>query len=293
PRARGVDAVVGDLRSADAGVSRQRPAAQGEGAGRRRAGVDVRLGAIRRQLGPCDRHAHVRRFRAPEGAPGEVWLRARARRGVGQGAPGQAVSDGREEGSSAPLGATPSPDGVNFSVFSRHATGVELLLFDAVDDTKPARMVRLDSAVNRTYYYWHVFVPDLRPGQLYAYRVDGPFDPPSGLRFDAAKVLLDPYGRGVVVPRAYSREAARAPGDNAGTAMKSVVVDISTYDWQGDAPLRRPSSQTIVYELHVGGFTRHPSSGLPEQIRGTFAGLIEKIPYLQRLGITAVELLPV
>jgi isoamylase len=203
------------------------------------------------------------------------------------------MSDGREEGCSAPLGATPSPDGVNFSVFSRHATGVELLLFDNVDDTKPARVVRLDPSVNRTYHYWHVFVPDVRLSQLYAYRVDGPFDPSSGLRFDPSKVLLDPYSRGVVVPTAYGREAARAPGDNAGTAMKSVVVDVSTYDWQRDAPLRRPSSRTIVYELHVGGFTRHPSSGLPEKTRGTFAGLVEKIPYLQRLGITAVELLPV
>jgi glycogen operon protein len=203
------------------------------------------------------------------------------------------VSNGLEEGSSSPLGATPSAEGVNFSVFSRHATGVELLLFDDADDTKPARVVRLDPSVNRTYHYWHVFVPDVRPGQLYAYRVEGPFHPPSGLRFDPTKVLLDPYGRAVVAPPAYDREAARGPGDNAGTAMKSVVVDVSAYDWQGDAPLRQPSSRTIVYEMHVGGFTRHPSSGLPEKTRGTFAGLIEKIPYLQRLGITAVELLPV
>jgi len=203
------------------------------------------------------------------------------------------VSDGLEEGSSSPLGATPSRDGVNFSVYSRHATGVQLLLFNGVDDAHAARVVRLDPAVNRTYHYWHVFVPDVRPGQLYAYRVEGPFDPSNGMRFDATKALLDPYGRGVVVPEAYGRDAARGPGDNAGTAMKSVVLDVSAYDWEGDAPLRHPSSRTIVYEMHVGGFTRHPSSGLPEKTRGTFAGLIEKIPYLQRLGITAVELLPV
>jgi isoamylase len=203
------------------------------------------------------------------------------------------VSDGVEEGSSSPPGATPSAGGVNFSVFSRHATGVQLLLFDAAGDTKAARVVDLDPSTNRTYYYWHAFVPAVRPGQLYAYRVDGPFDPANGMRFDATKVLLDPYGRGVAVPEAYGRDAARGPGDNAGTAMKSVVVDVSTYDWEGDAPLQRPSSQTIVYEMHVGGFTRHPSSGLPDKTRGTFAGLSEKIPYLQRLGITAVELLPV
>jgi glycogen operon protein len=113
------------------------------------------------------------------------------------------------------------------------------------------------------------------------------------MRFDPAKVLLDPYGRGVVVPKKYSRDAARQAGDNAATAMKSVVVDVHTYDWEGDTPLQRPSSRTIVYEMHVRGFTRHPSSGVAGQTRGTFAGLIEKIPYLQQLGITAVELMPV
>jgi len=203
------------------------------------------------------------------------------------------VSDGLEEGGSSPLGATPSPDGVNFSVFSRHATGVRLLLFERVDDARATRVVKLDPSANRTYYYWHVFVPGVRPGQLYGYQVEGPLDPSSGMRFDPTKVLLDPYGRGVMVPRTYGRDAARRPGDNTGTAMKSVVVDVSAYDWEGDAPLQRPSSQTIVYEMHVRGFTRHPSSGLPESTRGTFAGLIEKIPYLQKLGITAVELLPV
>jgi isoamylase len=203
------------------------------------------------------------------------------------------VTNGLEEGSSSPLGATPSPNGVNFSVFSRHATGVQLLLFDAATATRAARVVRLDPSTNRTYYYWHVFVPDIRPGQLYAYRVEGLFDPSNGLRFDSTKVLLDPYGRGVVVPETYSRDAARRPGDNAATAMKSVVVDVAEYDWEGDVPLCRPSSQTIVYEMHVAGFTRHPSSGVSEKTRGTYAGLIEKIPYLKGLGITAVELLPV
>src|SRR4030095_10442686 len=125
------------------------------------------------------------------------------------------------------------------------------------------------------------------------YRVQGPFDPTTGMRFDPAKVLLDPYGRGVVVPRNYSRDAARLEGDNAATAMKSVVVDPHTYDWEGDTLLHRPSSRTIIYEMHVRGFTRHPSSGVSEKTRGTYAGLIEKIPYLQQLGITAVELLPV
>ena len=196
-------------------------------------------------------------------------------------------------GRSSPLGATVVPGGVNFSVFSRNASGVELLLFDREDDSRPTRVIPIDPAANRTYHYWHVFVPGVQPGQLYGYRVQGPFDPGSGLRFDPAKVLLDPYGRGVVVPRNYSRDAVRLEGDNAGMAMKSVVVDPRTYDWEGDTLLCRSSSRTIIYEMHVRGFTRHPSSGVSEKTRGTYAGLIEKIPYLQQLGITAVELLPV
>jgi len=196
-------------------------------------------------------------------------------------------------GQSTPLGATPSPAGVNFSVFSRHATGVELLLFDHVEDGRPSRAIPIDPAVARTYHYWHCFVPDLQPGQLYGYRVDGPDDPARGLRFDRDKLLLDPYGRGVAVPDGYRRAAGAAPGDDAATAMKSVVVDPAAYDWEGDAPLRRPSARTIVYELHVRGFTRHPNSGVDEQRRGTYAGLIQKIPYLRDLGVTAVELLPV
>jgi isoamylase len=196
-------------------------------------------------------------------------------------------------GESSPLGATIVSGGVNFSLFSRTATGVELLLFDAEDDARPARAITLDPVKNRTYYYWHVFVPEIQPGQIYGYRVAGVLDPARGLRFDPGKVLLDPYGRGVVVPANYDRQAAARMVDNASVAMKSVVVDPSKYDWEGDSPLRLPSARTIIYECHVRGFTRHPSSGVPERTRGTYTGLIEKIPYLQELGITAVELLPV
>src|SRR5205823_13348893 len=99
--------------------------------------------------------------------------------------------------------------------------------------------------------------------------------------------------RGVVVPQDYDRLAAGGPGDNAATAMKSVVVDPSAYDWEGDRPLQHPSARSVIYEMHVRGFTRHPSSGVGEQTRGTYAGLIEKIPNLKDLGVTAVELLPV
>jgi isoamylase len=200
---------------------------------------------------------------------------------------------GKTNGQSSPLGATVRADGVNFSVYSRNASSIELLLFEREDDAKPARVIDIDSVTNRTYHYWHVFVPEAQAGQLYAYRVHGAFDPAKGIRFDPEKLLLDPYGRGVVVPRNYTRGTARQKGDNAATAMKSVVVDPHTYDWEGDTPLANPSSRTVVYEMHVRGFTRHPSSGVAENRRGTYAGLIEKIPYLRDLGITAVELLPV
>jgi glycogen operon protein len=196
-------------------------------------------------------------------------------------------------GTTAPLGATVSAEGVNFSLFSRDATRIELLLFDAASDGRPAVVVPLEPQGHRTYHYWHVFVPGLGPGQIYAYRADGPYAPGAGLRFDREKVLLDPYGLAMAVPDRYDRDAAKRPGDNAAVAMKSVVADPGRYDWEDDRPLRRPFGETVIYEMHVGGFTRHPNSGVSLERRGTYAGLIAKIPYLKGLGITAVELLPV
>jgi glycogen operon protein len=177
-------------------------------------------------------------------------------------------------------------------VYASDASSVELLLFHYEDDVQP-EVITLDPSSNRTFHYWHTFVPGLHPGQLYGYRVHGASDPSNGMRFDSSKVLLDPYGRGVVMPKSYSREAATGKADTAATAMKSVVVDTDLYDWEGDRPLHRPSSQSIIYEMHVKGFTRHPSSGVDVKTRGTFRGLIEKIPYLQDLGVSAVELLPI
>lgn len=196
-------------------------------------------------------------------------------------------------GCSYPIGATLAAGGANFSLFSRSAAQIDLLLFDRVDDDRPARVIPVDPAANHTYHYWHVFVPGIEAGQIYGFRAYGPFEPAWGLRFDPSKVLLDPYGRATVVPKNYSRDAAVRKGDNAATAMKSVVTDPRAYDWEGDVPLKRPWSRTIIYELHVRGFTAHPSSGVPESRRGTYAGLVEKIPYLRQLGVTAVELLPV
>ena len=196
-------------------------------------------------------------------------------------------------GKSFPLGATLAPGGTNFSVFAKHSTAAQLLLFDDADAPQPSRVIDLDPRVNRTYHYWHVFVPEVTAGQIYAYRVAGPFNPQRGLRFDADKVLLDPYGKCIARPAGRGREAARRPEDNAATALKSVVVDTSAYDWDGDAPLGRAFAKTIIYEMHVAGFTRHPNSGVAPAKRGTYAGLIEKIPYLRDLGVSAVELLPV
>jgi len=183
--------------------------------------------------------------------------------------------------------------GANFSLFSRTAEAIELLFFDRADDAHPSRMIPIHPVENRTYHYWHLFVPRVQAGQIYAYRARGPFQPNQGLRFDPSKLLLDPYGRAVVVPKPYSREAARREGDNTATAMKSVVTDPNAYDWEGDTPLKRPWSRTIIYEMQVRGFTAHPNSGVTAHKRGTYAGLVEKIAYLQRLGITAVELQPV
>ncbi len=192
-----------------------------------------------------------------------------------------------------PLGSSVEPGGVNFCVFSRSAHAVQLALYDAVDDYEPSELITLDPHRHRTYHYWHVFVPGLGPGQLYAFRANGPFDPAEGHRFDQTKTLLDPYGRAIAVPADYRRATAARPGPNDRFAFKSVVTDPSSYDWEGDEPLRRPFSQTVIYEMHVRGFTAHPNSGLDSATRGTYAGVIEKIPYLQELGITAVELMPV
>lgn len=196
-------------------------------------------------------------------------------------------------GQSFPLGTTVHPDGVNFCVFSKNCYSLELLLFDDIDDRKPVQIIRLDPQQHRTFYYWHIFLPGIRPGQLYAYRVDGPFAPERGHRFDGQKVLLDPYAKAVAVGKNYDRSAAIRSGDNCAKAMKSVVVDPQAYDWEGDAPLYLPFAKTVVYELHVRGFTKHPNSGVSARHCGTYAGLVEKIPYLRALGITAVELLPV
>ena len=195
-----------------------------------------------------------------------------------------------EKGSPHPLGATPAPEGVNFSLFSENATGVELLLFASHDAAQPFQAIRLDPYVNKTFHFWHAFVRGMKPGAHYAYRVDGPFAPGAGHRFNRNKALIDPYARGNT-DSVWQRGAACGPDDNVAASMRSVVIDASSYDWEGDRPLNHPPEDAIVYEMHARGFTRSPSSGVRNP--GTFAGIIEKIPYLKDLGVTAVELLPV
>ena len=146
------------------------------------------------------------------------------------------VSFAAEKGSPHPLGATPSPEGVNFSLFSENATGVELLLFVAHDAPQPFQTIPLDPYVNKTFHFWHVFVRGLQAGAHYAYRVDGPFNPGAGHRFNRNKVLIDPYARGNT-NSLWKRAGACGPDDNVATSMRSVVIDTSGYDWEGDRPL--------------------------------------------------------
>ncbi|MEM9325615.1 MAG: alpha-amylase family glycosyl hydrolase, partial [Bacteroidota bacterium] len=196
-------------------------------------------------------------------------------------------------GTHYPLGPSITGDGVNFCLFARHADRVELVLFDRADATTASRVYPLDPRQHKTYHYWHIFIPGLSAGQVYGWRVHGPFDPSHGHRFDGQKLLVDPYARALVVPQTYNRRKSSIQGDNTDSAIRSVVVDMNEYDWEGDQPLELPFRKTIIYEMHVKGFTMHDSSGVSEDKRGTYAGLIEKIPYLKDLGITAVELMPV
>jgi glycogen operon protein len=196
-------------------------------------------------------------------------------------------------GKAHPLGAKVFSNGVNFSLFAKNADQVELLLFHPGEHAKPYETLTLDPRKNKTFYYWHCFIPNLKPGVWYAYRAHGKNDLNSNFRFDGSKVLLDPYAK-AVVSDTWDRDAACQPGfNNVETAFKGVVVDMEDYDWEWDQPLNRSYAETVIYEMHVGGFTKNPNSGVADPWKGTYRGLVEKIPYLKELGVTAVELLPV
>ena len=196
-----------------------------------------------------------------------------------------------QPGSRYPTGATADADGVNFCIFTRHATEVELLLYDRPDSTEFFQVIRLDPEINRTFFFWHVYVERLPAGTCYTWRVDGPDDTRrTGFRFNQSIELLDPWAR-AVTDQLWDRERARHADGHPVPSMRAFVVGDDDYDWEGDRPLERPPEEAVIYEMHVGGFTRHPSSGVEH--RGAFLGAIDKIPYLKELGITDVELLPI
>jgi isoamylase len=201
-----------------------------------------------------------------------------------------------DEGSVGPLGATwlETEQAWNFALYSRHATGVTLLLYGAKDLVEPVFELRLNPLQHKTGRIWHCFVPrkSASAARYYAYRAEGPWDPGQGHRFDAQKVLFDPFAENVFFPPEFSREAAWQPGPNDGRAVLGVLPRREQpFDWSDTPP--RHTHDTVVYELHVKGFTARANSGVAPKKRGTFLGLIEKIPYLKELGITVVELLPV
>lgn len=189
-------------------------------------------------------------------------------------------------GSPLPLGVHDCRDGVNFSVFSRHATGMVLSLFDAWDDAEPIVVRSLDPAVNQTGDIWHVLVTGIGWGQTYSWRAHGPWAPQCGHRFDGRIPLVDPNATALV----RVAPAADAKNPAARGTWRSILAD-PHFDWQGVIRPQRAWSETVIYETHVRGLTVHPSSGVLRP--GGFLGVIEKIPYLRELGITAVELLPV
>jgi glycogen operon protein len=192
------------------------------------------------------------------------------------------------DGSRFPPGATVVPGGGNFCIFSRHATQVELLLYAAPDSPEPFQVVTLTPERNRSYFYWHVQVEALPPGTCYTWRLDGPRDTQqTGRAFNRRNELLDPFAR-AVSDRLWRRNGAADPSGTIHTSHRAIVAEpISS----SDVRVSRGLDGAVIYELHVGGFTRDPSSGVKHP--GTFAGLTEKIPYLRELGVTHVELLPV
>ncbi len=202
-----------------------------------------------------------------------------------------------------PLGTHEYAGGVNFALFSRHASRVRLELFDRSADAKPSRVVDLDPARHRTGDVWHVWVDGIRTGQFYAYRVDGPYSPREGHRFNFNRLLLDPFATAISPlpdwdfgaargydPSVPERDLVCSKVDDAGSMPKCVFTH-EHFHWHDDRPLRHPWSNTVIYETHVRGFTIHSSAGVEHP--GTYRGLMEKIPYLKELGVTAVELMPV
>ena len=203
----------------------------------------------------------------------------------------------RIEGSALPLGATwlPSEQAYNFSIYSKSAMSVSLLLYREPEFTAPAKVVRFNFPRNKTYRVWHMLVPAAEIGEAlyYGYRIDGPFNPMAGDRFDHDKILLDPYARRIFFPPEFNRKAASAPGSNDGKAPLAILPDRTSEVSTPQTCVQRHTHDLVIYELHVRNFTRHLSSKLDDRTRGTYAGVTAMIPYLNELGVTAVELMPV
>jgi glycogen operon protein len=182
-----------------------------------------------------------------------------------------------------PYGAVLRDGGVQFVVYSRSASSMRVLLYHRVTDREPHRLIEFNPDTDRWGDIWSVFVPELKAGQLYHFQADGPFDPSQGQRFNPRARLIDPYARAL---------AGRfLPADDGVIRPPKCVVVDDAFEWRGDRHLKRPLDETIIYEMHVRGFTRSPSSEVDAP--GTYAGVVEKIPYLKSLGVTAVELMPV
>jgi len=201
-----------------------------------------------------------------------------------------------------PLGATWDGEGVNFALYAENATSVELCLFDAPKDAAERDCVKL---ADRNNHVWHIYLPGIKPGQLYGYRIDGPFEPNDGHRFNRNKVLIDPYAKAIAGTVSWhdslfgyemghpDQDLSFNAADSAPFIPKSVVID-GQFNWENDKPLKTPYHESIIYETHVKGFTQlHPD--IPEELRGTYKGMAHPavISYLKDLGITAVELMPV
>ena len=201
------------------------------------------------------------------------------------------------EGSPNPLGVrfVKSKSAYNFALYSKHATTITLHLYSAAEPEQPSHSYTFDYLKNKSGRIWHcrVAAEIVDRAKYYAYQVNGPDDLQRGHRFDADKILLDPYARAVDFPPAFSRYAAIGPGSNAGKAPLAIIhTNTVPYDWHGDRKPRH-SHDTVIYELHVKGFTRRDNSGVIAENRGTFAGVMQKIPYLKELGVTVVELMPI
>jgi glycogen operon protein len=201
------------------------------------------------------------------------------------------------EGSPTPLGVTwiAEQQAYNFALYARHATEITLLLYADTNLIEPVSTYRLHHLRHKTGRIWHCRIPraEMRGAVYYAYQVDGPPERSKGHRFDRRKVLLDPYAPAVYFPPSYSRAASCWPGPNAARSPLGLIESpLRPFNWGND---RRPrhAHDTVIYELHIKGFTRSPSSGISEERRGTYAGVIDKIPYLKALGVTVVELLPI